>query len=185
MQNNIHANQDKGNNSQQVEQFLDLLLANHHRIYAYILSRVPRLADADDLMQETTTLMWRKYDQFTPGTNFVAWGKTIAHFHILKYRKARPPHCQLSPEAAEAIGTDSEKMIHEFHDRLSALKKCMKKLNENDRRVVQMRYEWGIAVKDIAQRTGEPVYKIYRTLTRMHEALMRCVRRTLAEEAVS
>ncbi len=185
MEDNAQFNRSRGDNSPPVEQFLDLLMANQHRIYAYILSRVPRLADADDLMQETTTLMWRKYEQFTPGTDFVAWGNAIAHFRILKYLEARPAHCPLDPDTAEAVGNDSDKMIQELHDRLVALKTCIEKLKENDRYLVQMRYEQDVTVKNIAERFGKSVQGIYQALSRIHEMLMRCVRRTLAEEVVS
>lgn len=48
MENEINQNQ---------EQFLRLLMLNDKRIYAYILSFVPNVTDADDIMQESSAVM--------------------------------------------------------------------------------------------------------------------------------
>ena len=50
--------------------FLQLFLAHERRIYSYILALVPVWADADDLLQQTSVVLWQKLDQFEPGTNF-------------------------------------------------------------------------------------------------------------------
>ncbi|MCK4629078.1 MAG: hypothetical protein KAT56_08735, partial [Sedimentisphaerales bacterium] len=65
---------DKQPDISNTERFLKLLMANDKRIYAFILTLVPGRIDADDLMQETVTIMWRKFDDFEPGRDFVAWG---------------------------------------------------------------------------------------------------------------
>jgi RNA polymerase sigma-70 factor (ECF subfamily) len=54
-------------------EFIRLLTANQSRIYAYIVSLVPNFNDADDIMQETTTMMWERKEDFESGTDFVAW----------------------------------------------------------------------------------------------------------------
>src|SRR5262245_8265994 len=69
------------------EQFLQLFLANERRIYAFILALVPVWSDADDLLQETSAVLWRKLDEFQPGSDFVAWALKIARFEVLNYRK--------------------------------------------------------------------------------------------------
>jgi RNA polymerase sigma-70 factor, ECF subfamily len=53
--------------------FLKLVLQHQHEIYAYILMLVPHIHDADDLFQDGMTIMWKKFDQFQPGTKFAAW----------------------------------------------------------------------------------------------------------------
>lgn len=58
----------------QDDRFLRLLLKSQSSIYAFILVLVHDQNDADDIMQETVTLMWRKFSTFEPGTNFTAWG---------------------------------------------------------------------------------------------------------------
>ncbi len=51
-------------NNKKTKIFLSLLMANQRRINSYILSVVPNFSDADDIMQETISVMWRKFDRF-------------------------------------------------------------------------------------------------------------------------
>ena len=60
------------------EAFLQLLTANQSRIMGFILAMVPNRSVADDILQETTLLMWEKFKNFQDGTNFTAWGISIA-----------------------------------------------------------------------------------------------------------
>ena len=55
-------------------QFLDLLMRNQKRIYNFILLLVPNYSDADDLMQETVSVMWSKFDSYEPGYSFYGLG---------------------------------------------------------------------------------------------------------------
>ncbi len=59
---------------QRGERFMRLLLANQQRIYGLILALVPNWNDADDIMQETSAVMWAKFDDYEAGTDFAAWG---------------------------------------------------------------------------------------------------------------
>ena len=43
------------------------------RVYAYIRALVFRRADAEDILQEVAVVLWRKYDQFEPGSRFDQW----------------------------------------------------------------------------------------------------------------
>ena len=64
-------------------------MSNEVRIFSHILKLVPNLADAEDIMQETAGIMWRKFDQFREDTNFVAWAIEIAHYRVLDYRRKK------------------------------------------------------------------------------------------------
>ena len=46
--------------------FLRLFLQNQRRLYAYILTLLPNRADADDVLQETSLVMWDKFDADGP-----------------------------------------------------------------------------------------------------------------------
>jgi len=66
------------NESERYKEFLRLLMANQHRIFGFIFALVPDMEAAEDLQQETMLVMWEKYREFKPGTNFAAWGIQIA-----------------------------------------------------------------------------------------------------------
>ncbi len=184
MQNDIsETNNNVG--KEQIEQFLGLLTANHNRIYAYILSMVANATDADDLMQETTTVMWRKFSEFEPGTDFVRWGMAIARYQVLSFRKKRyNNHLQFSDAAVQALEADCKEVHSNIEARLEALHKCVEKLAPRDREVVLMRYKKDYSVRIISERVGRSIFGVYKTLARVHDMLLRCIRRTLAGEGV-
>jgi RNA polymerase sigma-70 factor (ECF subfamily) len=70
--------------------FLKLLLDNQSRIHAYILSLVPNYADADDILQTVSELMWSRLTSLSRGQ--ISWaGRCVyAHFEVLAFEKRRP-----------------------------------------------------------------------------------------------
>ena len=81
--------------SSRTDAFLELYAAAQRRVYAYIRTQVLSSADADDVMQDATTVLWRKFDQYQPGTDFVRWACRVA---------ARGPRLPSpSPEAADYL----------------------------------------------------------------------------------
>src|SRR3712207_5862982 len=69
--------------------FLRLFLQNERRLYAYILTLLPHRADADDVLQDVSVVMWDKFDDTHPPDDFVAWGCRVAYFKVLDFYKKR------------------------------------------------------------------------------------------------
>src|SRR5580692_9914075 len=67
--------------------FLPLFIRFERRIYAYIFTLLPRRADADDLLQETSLVMWDKFEAANPPNDFLAWGRRIAYHKVLDFHK--------------------------------------------------------------------------------------------------
>src|SRR5215218_100140 len=67
--------------------FLRLFLQNQRRLYAYILTLLPNRADADDVLQETSLVMWDKFDPADPPTDFLAWARRVAYHKVLDFYK--------------------------------------------------------------------------------------------------
>ena len=72
---------------QRQEEFVSLFFASQTRILSFILSLVPNFNDGEDLLQEVWNIMWRKFDQYERGTDFAAWGKKVAYYLIMDYRR--------------------------------------------------------------------------------------------------
>ena len=172
-----------GNPDLLTKQFLSLLLASQRQISSYIGVLVPNFNDADDILQQTITVMWEKFGQYKPGTDFAAWGVRIAYFNILRYRKAnRKTKLQLSDTVFQSFCEVMERKYSRTDEKLSALRSCIQKLAAADKRFLHLRYGMNQSVHGIAQQTRKSIQYIYRTLTRIHQMLHRCIHRTLAEE---
>ncbi len=165
------------------EQFLTLLMEHQKGIYAYILSMVRNLSDADDIMQDCTAVMWRKFGEFKPNTSFIAWGIQIAHYEILRFRNKKKRELFLfCPELENLLDERARQVSQTVDIRLDILKICLTKLSEKQRDLLQMRYEKKLTQILIAERLGVSVQTICKYMARSHDFLWRCIRRTLASE---
>jgi RNA polymerase sigma-70 factor (ECF subfamily) len=172
--------------SSKTNEFLRLLMAHQRRIYAFILTMVPNHGDAEDLFQETVLLMWSKFDGFARGTNFAAWGITVAKYQILSIRKRHATRGILFSEAAaELLRSESERFIEQTDVRMQALRQCIDKLGPQDYELIRLRYRDEVTIEGIARQMGRSVQGIYKRIVRIHDALLRCVRRTLSEEELA
>ena len=164
--------------------FLRLYQANERRIYGFILALVPDWSQAEDLLQETTTVMWSKFDQFELGTDFAAWAMCIARYQIMNDRKKkRRQRVRFSDEVLEAIDACVSEATAQLDVRREALRACLKKLPQRDRELIHLRYEYEATTKSVAERVGRGLDAIYKALNRIHVQLFYCIRRTLAMES--
>jgi len=165
--------------SSKTNEFLRLLMANQKRIYAFILAMVPSHQDADDLFQETVLLMWSKFDGFAQGTSFIAWGCTIARYQILSVRKRHSVRSiRFSEAAMELLNRESDPFLEQMDGRVQALRTCIGKLPQDDHELICKRYRDETSIKSIAEQMGRSVQSVYKRIARIHDALLRCVRRT-------
>ncbi len=159
-----------------------LLYRNQGRIYAYILSLVGNYADADDIMQDTISVMWRKFSDFEMGSDFFAWGAKIAHFKILEYRRKKQKQevVQYNDELFEELPSRLSLEDKHFDDLSDILKKCLKKLHQRYFTVIKLRYFEETSPKDISGRTGLSMSNVYQLLSRAHGHLLVCMKKTMS-----
>jgi RNA polymerase sigma-70 factor (ECF subfamily) len=164
-------------------EFLKLFIRHQQEIYAYILTLVPHVHDADDLFQDGMIVMWQKFDQFQPGTNFAACGVQIMRFQILDYRRnlARNKQVLMEDSLFEALINHMPTIQDEAAARIEALRKCLALLDDRAKRIIKMRYERNISVEKIALYLKLSRRHVYHVLGQINNVLLRCMRRTLAE----
>ena len=172
------ANNSRNQDDCRDEQFLRLLMSNQDKFYAFILSLVHNSSDAEDILQDTTTVMWRKYDTFKPGTSFTAWGITIARLLVLKFfEKNRHSKLSFSPDLEKKLASiTEEKLTSEKLDLLEKLKECLGKLETQNYKFIKMRYVDKKPAKEIADECGIALHTMYRSMGKIHEILHRCIR---------
>lgn len=164
-------------------EFLKLFVRHQQEIYAYILTLVPHIHDADDLFQEGMSVMWRKFDQFQPGTNFAAWGVQVMRYQILDYRRnlARSKQVLIEDSLIETLMDHIPTMQDDMAVRIEALRKCQALLGNRSKRILKMRYERNISVEKMASLLKLSRRHVYHLLGQVNSALLRCMRRTLTE----
>ena len=165
------------------DEFLGLFLKAEPRVYAYIRSQVPHRSDAEDILQETAATLWSKFDEFKPGTDFVAWAYQVARFKVQHHRDRQSRRRRLfSQSFVDLVAARSEEMTDQTSELQPMLAECMKRLSDADREVVERCYGSDATVAMIAEMLGRPVNTIKSVLKRARKALYNCIRVALARE---
>jgi RNA polymerase sigma-70 factor (ECF subfamily) len=167
--------QDRGN------EFVKLLAQNQRRLHTYVHTLVPTVADAEEIVQEATLVLWREFDQFQRGTNFTAWACKVAFHQVLAWRKKRQrDRLQFTDEFLTAIA--AEAAADDLEERTVVLNQCVEKLPDHHRQLVRLRYSDGLTIEALAQSLRRTSDAIYRMLSRIRQSLHQCVTRTIQRE---
>jgi len=165
------------------ELFSRLLVGSMQRIYGFILTLVHDRAAANDILQEVSAVLWRKFDRFEPGTDFGAWAMSVARLSVFEWRR-RQKHLplQLDDEQLGLLADEAVAVSCEFEARREALRGCFAKLASRDQELLVARYHQGQSVVSIADGLSRTRVAIYKRLDKLHALLLDCIRRHLAAE---
>jgi RNA polymerase sigma-70 factor, ECF subfamily len=163
-------------------EFLRLFSANQARLFAYLLTLLPQWHDAEEVLQETSVVLWRSFDQFQAGTNFLAWARKTAFHQTLTFRKRNKRHCvPFSEEFIASVAQEAEGMAETLEEQLHTMGKCVERLPSEHRRLVTLCYQPGVTTQEVATQLGRPAGTIYKSLTRIRRTLMECIERALSQ----
>ena len=167
------------------QELVGLLSRHQRKIFAYLYTLVPNRADAEDLLQETCLTIYEKFDEFEPGTDFVAWANRIAWWKVRQSRqKFARSKVVFSDALMEKITDTTGELAPELDYRHEALEHCLSKLNERDRTMILTRYERGLGVAEAARQSGRSLQAAYKALNRLRSLLFDCVTDKLEREGV-
>jgi RNA polymerase sigma-70 factor, ECF subfamily len=161
------------------------LFAQHDRwLFAYLVSLLGSSAHAEEVFQEVCVVLWREYETFQLGTDFVKWVSVIAHNQVHRFRRQqRRVGPQLSDAAVDLLAQDAVERAGLLESRRDALRTCLEKLPNKDRQLVQHCYsDSRVTFKGVAQILGRPVNTVYKALNRIRKSLYECIERTLNVE---
>lgn len=168
---------------EKVEQFAQLLGRCQRRVFLYALALVHNAADAEEVLQETNLVLWRKFDEYQPGTHFDAWACRIARFEALKFRQRKGTNQRLfSDQFVESLASCAEAELEHADRRRTALAGCLARLSDKDRQLVLFRYQEKATTQSVAESLGRSVQGTRRSLHRIRTTLLECIERTLLAE---
>lgn len=166
-------------------QFALLLSENQSRLFGFLYSHVLNMADAEDLYQQVAMVLWTKFDQFEPGTDFGAWGMRVADFTIKNFfrGKRRSKVCFSDEVMQRLIDHQLSTPAGLVTRRAEALRGCLKKLRQPDMSLLEKCYGTDASIKDIAKAEGRSSGALYTALNRIRRILLACIERSLKAEA--
>lgn len=168
--------------AQATAEFLRLFAASQARLFAYLLTLLPQWHDAEEILQETSVVLWRSFDQFQPDSSFLAWARKIAFHQVLNFRKRNKRRGILfSDEFLASVAEESDSMAESLDEQLQTMGKCIESLPPDHRHLIGLCYQPNITTQQVAAQLGRPAGTIYKTLTRIRRTLMECIERTLSQ----
>jgi RNA polymerase sigma-70 factor (ECF subfamily) len=172
---------------QQHDQFVERFVRSQDRIYAYVAMLLPNRADAEEVFQQTSLVLWKKWQQFDPGRDFVRWACGIAHHEVRNFLRKHTDKGRVY--LSEDVLAEVAQVRLESHDMLEArrhaLRHCLDQLNQAKRELLERCYAGKDTIKTIAKDLGQRPNVLYMTLKRLRRALFECINRTLAAEDVA
>ena len=163
------------------EAFVALFSRHQRRVAAFIGTLLPNLVDAEEVMQETSVILWRKWHEFDSAGDFVRWANGIAYREVLRHLREQKRRVRyFNDELLAQIASEQQRQSPLQEAQHNALAGCLAKLRAADHSLIHRRYRGEETAQEIAAQMQRPVKSIYRSLDRIREQLLACVRRTLA-----
>jgi RNA polymerase sigma-70 factor len=158
------------------------ILRERAKLLAYIGAIVRDQHIAEDVLQEVSMLAIQKQDQIKDGQVLLPWLRVAARYRSLKAieKLGRRP-VLMDGQLLDLIEPHWQEV-----DRLStqetnkALDDCVKQLAPQAQRLIELRYGAGLGVREIGKQLGRKTDTLYKTFTRIHAALQRCMRKAQA-----
>ena len=164
-------------------EFLGYFLRHQDDIRAVIGSMVRDPSAVDDVFQDVALVLWKKFDEFDSTRSFGAWARGIAVRQALQWfdRHRRAP-LPLAPETLDAVlnAFEEEPEPPADAEREAALRRCMERLPEKSMRLLRMRYEAHMKLREMAEQLSATLDATHKALSRLRVALRRCIERELA-----
>lgn len=160
------------------EEFAELLALSTSRILSYLQALLLNWNDTEDLFQETCLVLWQKFDEFQPGTSFLAWALRIAQHKAMDFRKKQARQVAFAASLRDALIVEvAGRTTETVAGNLAALSGCMDKLAENDQRILKLCYIEGIPIRQIADAMSRSPKSVQNSLCRIRSWLLECIRR--------
>lgn len=163
--------------------FLRTFTAQEPALRAYVRRLVPTRADADDVLQDVSVVLWEKFAEFREGGDFRAWAFGVARYEVLGWLRDRGrDRLVLDEEVVAKLAEESAQQEPELEQQRAALERCLEKVAPGQRGLLMEAYQAGARIQNVAAESGRTVAGFYQWLHRMRRLLLDCVQREFGKE---
>lgn len=168
------------------KQLVALLLKHRQRLFSFVFTLVQNRSDAEDILQEASMIMWEKFDDFRPETDFVAWANQIGFFCVQNFRRRQGRSKLLFDDSLLAkVAETAGELGEEIDRRHRYLRDCLTLLRPRDREMILARYAADGSVAQAAEIARRTLAATYKSLNRVRRSLSDCITQKLAAESLS
>ena len=165
------------------QRYLSLFLRSEREIFRYVAALIPNVADAEDIVQQTALALWEKFDAYDPARPFTPWACRFALNKARQWIERRQRwQALLAGGLAEELARRREELRPQMERRLIHLERCLGKLPEEQRALVEGYYYRRTGIAALAGESKRTVEATYKMLQRVRHALQRCVENAAQQE---
>lgn len=156
-------------------------------VAAYVRSMTADFHDAQDILQEVSMAVVRKYGEYDHHRPFVAWAIGIARNEILAYRRRMSIDRQVFDREAFNLITEAFAAAErdEVSPLLEALEKCLRRAQGKSRRLLEMRYVEDLRYEQMAGKLSVSVVSVKVAMHRLRSVLRDCIQRRLEPQGIA
>lgn len=161
--------------------FLRLYNANFRRMYIYAKMLLPDEEHVEDVLQEVSLSLWKKFSEFRSESNFAHWASGMIRVEILRWRSRQSREfLHWNEDYFVALAERSaQRDDAEVKERYEALIRCTDKLPAKMRNLIVQRYFHKKSIAQIAEQTRKSADAIYQQLSRARGLLKKCVEKSM------
>jgi RNA polymerase sigma-70 factor (ECF subfamily) len=168
---------------EQDETIVQLIGSCQSRLFGYLRGLLFSRELAEEALQETNIVLWRKRSQYDPKLNFVGWACRVAFFEACKLREQGRRHVPVfSDMFINGIAPELAAVAETVDSLQEKLDECVSELSARDRELIKRRYAFQADVRTVASGMGCSTHAVYRALKRIHQTLFECIAGKLGED---
>jgi RNA polymerase sigma-70 factor (ECF subfamily) len=166
------------------EQFMRLFLQAERELLRYVMSLVPNVSDARDVVQETAVALWQAIEKYDTTRPFVPWACRFALNEArLHLRSAGRRQRLIDEDVAVLLEARRIETAPRLDARRDHLRDCLSRLPAEQHSLVRGYYFDDEPIESLAARLGRGTEAVYKSLQRIRHALHECIERKLQTES--
>jgi RNA polymerase sigma-70 factor (ECF subfamily) len=164
------------------EQVLRLLTKYVPQLTVTAFSVIEDWELAEEAVQDAAVFICDRWADYTPGTNFLAWARTIVRHRAHKVIRKKVKHRAAPLEVFQEPVADEPAEARFDTEWTAALHQCLDQLPEKYREMTDLRYREQKSCEEVAGMIQKSVDAVYMSLSRIRNRLRDCISRRLAGE---
>lgn len=166
--------------------FQILVREHYEMLYTYALSLCSDRSAAEDVVQETFLVAYRRLDDFDETRDFGAWIRGIAR-NALRSERRKSSRLRLidlgvlQQTIDQGFARRSGSGSSSWRSKLTALDTCLDKADKSLRDMMNLHYAEDLTAETIAEKIGLRVETVWQRLSRGRRWLKACIERQSSE----
>ncbi|MCA9042158.1 MAG: sigma-70 family RNA polymerase sigma factor [Planctomycetaceae bacterium] len=173
---------ESADSAENYEAFLEAFSRNREPLYRYVYALLPHQADAEDVFQRCSIILWRKFATYDAAQgSFLNWACGVAHYEVRNFlRTSKRDRHYFSLDLIDQLATSQRPQVEQQLNRLEALRECLQQLKQSERFLLEQAHYHQQSAKALAENAGKGIQTIYNQLTQIRRKLFLCVQGKLA-----